>query len=91
VLCEDPARGLGLKRAISIGEVLRTTNLKRIPVVFFETDQGNGHFSPLLGERSGNLLLPYSDTGYMPRAKFVRRWKSSGILRPCLIAELPDK
>ena len=52
---------------ISVRELLAHTAAGRVPIVFHNTPTGQGHFSPLLGERCGRLILPHSESGGMSR------------------------
>jgi hypothetical protein len=54
-------------------------------VVFYQLPGGDAHFSALLGERSGRLLLPQSGSLHMPRDLFLRAWRAPGILRQSLV------
>ena len=66
-----------------------STALRRgcIPIVLFNAESGNGHFSPLLAIRKGSVILPLADEEEMPKDRFLARWSEPGIHRQCVIAE----
>jgi hypothetical protein len=86
-ICYARARavGLPLKPAINVRTLVRQTNRRHVSVVFYNTPDDVGHFSPLLGLRSDNLRLPYSRTGSMSVREFSNRWKEAEILRQCIV------
>ena len=70
---------------VSVRELLAHTDAGCVPIVFHDTPSGQGHFSPLVGERRGRLMLPHSDGGGMSRRQFARRWSAPEICRQCVI------
>jgi hypothetical protein len=56
-----------------------------VPVVFYDTSEGIGHFSPFLGINDGHLILPYDQNQKMKVSDFQKRWNASGIYKQCLI------
>jgi hypothetical protein len=83
--CYGAAERLGVRLAPSLNRLLSVTTNGCIPIVFFMTPEGDGHFSPLLGEDKNDLILPYTDTGRIDRRTFLRSWRADGILRQCLL------
>jgi hypothetical protein len=79
------ALGVNVKRAIGLPSLLKSVRPNQIPVVLYDSPQGAGHFSPLLGRRRGKLLLPYDDDGGLDQRTFARRWSAPDVLRQCLI------
>jgi hypothetical protein len=79
--------GLPVKRGISVSKLLSMTNRTRIAVALYNTAEGNGHFSPVLGQRLDRLLMPYSDEGWLDRRTFARRWREPDVLGQCLFVE----
>jgi hypothetical protein len=81
------ARRLGLliEPAVDLPALLRERKRGRVPIVFFNTSSGVGHFSPLLALRGGVLHLPLAEGEGMPPSEFLTRWSSPGILRQCVI------
>jgi hypothetical protein len=58
---------------------------RTIAIVYYETDEHNGHFSPLIAFRNCRLILPYSDRGSMRIAEFEAKWSAPKICRQCII------
>jgi hypothetical protein len=77
--------GLDVKNAITICDLLRSINNDCISVVFFDLDNGAGHFSPLIGRRNKHIILPYTETGKMSIEKFEKKWKANGNCRQCIL------
>lgn len=57
-----------------------------IPIVLFNSESDVAHFSPLLGVRRGNVILPLADEEKLPMNRFRARWSEPGIQRQCVIA-----
>ena len=76
---------------VSLPELLLHTSAGHVPIVFFDTPSGQGHFSPLLGERRGRLILPHSNSGDMSRKVFSTYWNAREVLRQCVIIKGPRK
>jgi hypothetical protein len=81
------ARGLKIPilPAVSLGTLLQHIEGGHLPIVFFDTPEGDGHFSPLVGQKRGALLLPHVESGRMSRRTFLRRWSAPAILRQCVV------
>lgn len=77
--------GVPVKPALDLPSVLRERKRRRIPIVLFNTASDSGHFSPLLGHRSGFLRLPLAESGAMPTHEFLVAWSAPGILRQCVV------
>jgi hypothetical protein len=77
--------GLPLEPALDLAALLRERRRGRIPIVFFNTPSDVGHFSPLLGIRSGLLRLSLADNGAMLTSDFLTRWSEPEILRQSVI------
>jgi hypothetical protein len=75
---------------VSLRELVAHTAAGHIPIVLHETTRGQAHFSPLLGQRRGRLLLPHSDGGSMSRGQFIKRWRAPEILQQCVIVKGPS-
>jgi hypothetical protein len=86
-ICYARARAVGLpvKPAIGVLALVHQMDRQHVGIVFYNTSDDIGHFSPLLGLRSGNLRLPYSRAGSMSVREFSKRWREGGILRQCII------
>jgi hypothetical protein len=87
--CRSVARRLGVivGGKATLDELLSMVRTDTIPVVFFDTAEGTGHFSPLLGASGGRLLLPYVEngTGTLDRRTFLKRWRAEGVLRQAIV------
>lgn len=79
------ALGISIDGALSLDEVLLTRRRRAVPIVFYDTPSGKGHFSPLCGERDGRLLLPLDDNRTVRREDFLRRWVGPDVLRQAII------
>ncbi len=77
--------GLAVRPALDLPSVLRERKRGRIPIVLFNTPSDSGHFSPLLGHRSGVLRLPLAEGRAMPTEEFLVAWSAPGILRQCVV------
>lgn len=78
-------RNIVVAPAISLDKLLALLSRSCKSIVFFDTDDGCGHFSPLSGVRGKNLLLPYTENGSLPRETFVHRWNAPEILQQCVV------
>jgi hypothetical protein len=77
--------GIPVLSGQSLNALLQHVRKRRVVIVFYDTPEGEGHFSALLGERRGHLILPQSDSGHMPRGTFLRAWRAPGIARQCIV------
>ena len=80
--------GVDIHQSIDLEILLSKINSENIAVVLYNTPEDNGHLSPLLGKDDDNLVLPFSENGYLPRQEFLDCWNSPEIYRQCLIASL---
>jgi hypothetical protein len=78
--------GVVMGKALQVDELLNRIRHGEIAIVFFDTDAGGGHFSPLIGVKRQRLVLPYTDVGEMDAEEFERRWTAPGICRQCVFA-----
>lgn len=87
------ARNLGIpmRDAVSLRVLLRHASCGNVPIVLYDTPNGEGHFSPLVGVQDETLILPHERGGSMSRHEFLKRWRSPGILRQSIIVLLPRK
>lgn len=85
--CYSRARALGIpiEGALSLDQLLLTRRRRAVPIVFYDTPSGEGHFSPLIGERHGRLQLPLDDDRTVRRDDFLRRWVGPDVLRQAII------
>jgi hypothetical protein len=88
--CYAKARRVGIvaKPALELPALITARKRGAIPIVFYNTESNNGHFSPLLGARNGYLRLPLAESGKMTESDFVSRWSEPEVLRQCVIANL---
>ncbi len=80
--------GIQINEAISLEAVLTKLTHRTIPILFFDTAERTGHFSPLTGIDGDNLILPYSQEGFLSKEEFSNRWNGKGVLKQCLVASL---
>ena len=78
--------GVVMGKALQVDELLHRIRHGEIAIVCFNTDAGDGHFSPLIGVKRRHLVLPYTDRGEMDVDEFERRWAAPGICRQCVFA-----
>jgi len=62
--------GIPIGEPLSVETMLEFAERGLMPIVLYDTPSGDAHFSPLVGEEGGKLLLPYSEKGLMSRAEF---------------------
>jgi hypothetical protein len=88
--CYARAARLGVlpQPAVPLSAVLRAHRRGYIPIVLFNSEDGIGHFSPLIGLSEGMVKLPLADGNEMPKNQFIDRWSEPGILRQCVIARI---
>ena len=80
--------GVDVKSSISLESLLAQVSARNIAVVLYNTPEGNGHLTPLLGVDGNNLILPFSDEGSMPKQEFLARWSEPEIYRQSLVVSL---
>jgi len=78
--------GVVVGNALQVNELLNRIRSGEVAIVCFNTDAGDGHFSPLIGVKRRQLVLPYTDQGRMDVEEFERRWTAPGICRQCVFA-----
>ena len=88
--CYRMAEELGITTSSGMGldEVLSKVTPATIPIVLYETDSGNGHFSPVFGLLDGYVYLPYAETDETRRIsheKLESKRVALGIFRQCVI------
>jgi hypothetical protein len=71
--------------ALSVAGLLGRVRRGEVAVVLFNTDDGDGHFSPLIGVQGRRLILPYTSQGGMDARTFRRRWTAPGICQQCVL------
>lgn len=79
--------GVEISNSISINKLISQMTPHSIPIVLYNTDENNGHITPLIGVEKELLYLPYSDDGKMFKKEFIKRWDEEGILKQCIVAE----
>lgn len=71
--------GIAVLPAVDVKTLARASNCNQIVIVFYQTEYGIGHFSPLLGINGRNLILPLSENGIMSVHNFQKAWCMEGI------------
>jgi hypothetical protein len=77
--------GIALCAAIPIEQLTAKIRDGKVAIVYFDTDEHYGHFSPLTAIHKGRLILPYTDCGSMSIDEFDAKWKRPGVCRQCII------
>lgn len=83
--------GIRIECAIGLNSLLDIISSRHIPVVLYNTPEGNGHISPLLGVDGQSLMLPYAEEELMPKRVFLKRWSEPEIYMQCLVASIQDR
>lgn len=78
--------GIVLGNPLPVDELLGRIRGGEVAIVYFKTDNANGHFSPLIGIAGRRLVLPYTDMGAMDVEEFEERWTAPGFCRQCIFA-----
>jgi hypothetical protein len=88
--CYRVAAELGIRMAEppELETMLASASSGCIPIVLFNTDKDNGHFSPVAGTDGDCVLLPYADQKRMPKAELQQRRSAPGIYRQCVIVHV---
>ena len=61
-----------IKPTISLKALLAEICNDTIAIVSFDTKEGFGHFSPLIGVRDNSLVLPLTDDQFMTKRSFIK-------------------
>jgi hypothetical protein len=77
--------GVSINQAIDLQLVCSQISRQRLPIVLYDTPEGDGHFSPLLGQIGRKLILPFDCEHAIAVKDFRERWNAPGIFRQCLI------
>ena len=80
--------GVDVQQAVSLDSLLLKISSRSLAVVLYDTPEGNGHLTPLLGIDENNLILPFSDEGSMSSQEFLTRWNKPEIYCQSLVASL---
>lgn len=73
-----------IEPAINLAD-LHQILLRYAIIVYYESSNGNGHFSPLTGLRNGNICLPYSEQGFLSIKRFEEVWNRPGFPRQSVL------
>ena len=77
--------GIPINNAIAIKSLCAAIRRDCLPIVFYDTVSGMGHFSPLIGFQGNKLLLPFDENQEITITDFNQRWNAPGIYRQCLV------
>lgn len=83
--------GLPVLDAIEIEQFLGLLTPKTIPIILYETDEGNGHFSPITEYAEGSIHLPYAEAEERRSTSVEdlrRRWSAPEIYRQCILVAI---
>ncbi|ADB40812.1 hypothetical protein Slin_4834 [Spirosoma linguale DSM 74] len=91
VECYRRAAELGIyrKEPPELNSILAKVNSSCIPIIFYNTEDDVGHFSPIVGTQGDQVLMPYTDKRTMSKVELQQRWSAPGILRQCLLVSAP--
>ena len=78
--------GVPILPAADIPTLLEASRRGDLPVVFYDSSDGVGHFSPLIGMRRRTLLLPHDQHRSLRISEFQRAWNAPGIFRQSVVA-----
>jgi len=81
--------GMSVEPAINISRLSTEVAHGSVPVVFYRTAAGEGHFSPVAGIGSRRIVLPNDVEGRLSIARFRRAWRQTGFPRQVVIASRP--
>ena len=81
--------GISICPAMTLTRLAATVKCGSIPVVFWNTPDDVGHFSPLLGVRRGRVLLPNTMSGSTSVAEFEYGWRQPGIMKQAIVVGRP--
>jgi hypothetical protein len=79
--------GIPILPAADILTLVAASRRGELPIVFYDTKDGVGHFSPLIGARGRKLLLPYGEDGGLRVNEFERAWSAPGICRQAVVTK----
>lgn len=77
--------GVEFRDAIGVDILLAELTRGRIPIVLYDTSNGEGHITPVLGAENSKLIVPYTDEGTIGLRDFLKGWKTPKILRQALL------
>lgn len=83
-------KGVMMQPALDLPDLLKEITPARIAIVALDTDDGVGHFSPLLGAVRDMLVVPNIEGEHLPIDEFLKKWDSPGNLRQCLLVNNAD-
>lgn len=88
--CYRCAAELGIFRndPPELNTLLAKVNSGCIPIIFYNTEDDVGHFSPIVGTDGDQVLMPYTDERTMLKAELQQRWSAPGILRQCILVHV---
>ena len=78
--------GVGMGGPLQVDDLIHCVRGGAVGIVSFDTDEGTGHFSPIIGVRKRRLILPYTEQGSMDADEFEKKWAAPGICKQCLFA-----
>jgi hypothetical protein len=85
--CYKLCRSLGItiNSAANLNFLRSQIRQSRLPILLYDSADGTGHFSPLLGIIGRKLILPFDQQNGLYISDFQNRWKAKGICRQCII------
>ena len=76
---------ISISKAKIIGGLLADIEQGKSVILSYMAGDGEGHFSPLIGEKSNKLIMAYANEEFMLKSVFNHRWRSPGILRQSIV------
>lgn len=81
--------GVQIQPAITVSRLAQAIAKGGVPVVFYRTASGEGHFSPVAGVGSRHILLPNDPEGRLSIGRFRRAWRQTGFPQQAVIVRRP--
>jgi hypothetical protein len=81
--------GIPIEPAIDLSRLRHAIAHGSVPVIFYRTAAGEGHFSPVADIGSRRIVLPNDVEGRLSISRFHRAWRQPGFPRQVVIASRP--
>lgn len=80
--------GVRMRGEARLEAVLKQITEGTVPLILYNTDDDNGHISPIVGYSGGNVHLAYAESvksQVMSRKELLHCWTAPEICRQCLV------
>lgn len=81
---EARRRGIAIGPALSVPVLVAMASPTCVPIVLYQADR-DPHFSPVLGQRRGRVLMPLADVGFLSARALAVARRQPGILRQTVV------